>query len=110
MPETRRKRLDWHPEAIAELAESLAWYAQRNPTAAKRMRKIIEEAAYSLIASPIAVSGRLGVVANTRELPVGHHVPFTLIFVRHNRAGNCTILHCMHQRRNYPTDETICLH
>ncbi|MCR4299589.1 MAG: hypothetical protein NUV75_12735 [Gallionella sp.] len=26
MPGTKRKRLDWHPEAIAELAESLAWY------------------------------------------------------------------------------------
>lgn len=52
---TKRKRLDWQPEAIAELAESLAWYAARNPSAAKRMRKVIEEAAHSLIASPIAV-------------------------------------------------------
>jgi len=41
MPGTKSKRLDWHPEAIAELAESLAWHAKRNPTAAKRMRKII---------------------------------------------------------------------
>lgn len=106
MPGTKSKRLDWHPEAIAELAESLAWYAKRNPTAAKRMRKTIEEAAYSLIASPIAVPGRPGVVAGTRELPVGHHVPFTLIFVRHNRTGDCTIFHCMHQRRNYPAGES----
>lgn len=67
MPGTRNKRLDWHPEAIAELAESLAWYARRNPIAAKRMRKVIEESAHSLIASPIAVSGRLGVVAGTRD-------------------------------------------
>lgn len=58
MPGTKSKRLDWHPEAIAELAESLAWYAERNPTAAKRMRNVIEEAAHSLIALPIAVSGR----------------------------------------------------
>jgi plasmid stabilization system protein ParE len=105
MSETKSKRLDWHPEAIAELAESLSWYAKRNPTAAKRMRRAIEEAAHSLIASPIAVSGRLGVVAGTRELPVGHRVPFTLIFVRHNRTSDCTIFHCMHQRRNYPADE-----
>jgi plasmid stabilization system protein ParE len=105
MPGTKNKRLDWHPEAIAELAESLAWYAKRNPAAAKRMRKVIEEAAHALIASPIAVSGRLGVVAGTRELPVVHRMPFTLIFVRHNRTGDCTIFHCMHQRRNYPMDE-----
>jgi plasmid stabilization system protein ParE len=102
----RSKQLDWHPDAIAEFAESLAWYAARNPTAAKRMRKVIEHAAHSLIASPISVSGRLGVVAGTRELPVGNHAPFTLIFVRHSRSGDCTIYHCMHQRRNYPTDES----
>jgi plasmid stabilization system protein ParE len=104
MSVTKNKRLDWHPEAIDELAESLAWYAARNPTAAKRMRKVVEDASRSLIAPPIAVSGRLGVVAGTRELPVGHGVPFTLIFVRHGRSGDCTIYHCMHQRRNYPAD------
>lgn len=105
MAATRRKRLDWHPEAIAELAESLAWYAKRNPTAARRMRREIEAAALSLIAHPIAVSGRFGVVTGTRELPVGHHTPFTLIFVRHAATGDCTIHHCMHQRRNYPGNE-----
>lgn len=104
MSATRSKRLEWHPDAIAELAESLAWYAARNPSAAKRMRGTIEAAAHSLIASPIAVSGRLGVVAGTRELPVGDQTPFTLIFVRHTRTGDCTIFHCMHQRRKYPPD------
>jgi len=102
MSGTKSKRLDWHPKAIAELAESLAWYAMHNPIAAKRMRKTIEQAARSLIATPIAVSGRLGVVAGTSELPVGHGVLFTLVFVRHNLTGDCTIFHCMHQRRNYP--------
>jgi plasmid stabilization system protein ParE len=106
MSATRSKRLDWHPDAIAELAESLAWYAARNPAAAKRMRNVVEYAAHSLIASPIAVSGRLGVVTGTRELPVGDHTPFALIFVRHSRTGDCTIFHCMHQRRNYPIDES----
>jgi len=75
MSATRSKRLDWHPDAIAELAESLAWYATT-----KRMRKVVEDVAHFLIASPIAVSGRLGVVTGTRELPVGDHTPFTLIF------------------------------
>ncbi|MBI3902989.1 MAG: type II toxin-antitoxin system RelE/ParE family toxin [Nitrosomonadales bacterium] len=106
MSGTKRKRLDWHPDAIAELAESLAWYAKRNPAAARRMRKAIEKATHSLIASPIPVSGRLGVVTGTRELPVGQRVPFTLIFVRHSPSGDCTIFHCMHQRRKYPADES----
>ena len=102
MAAARKKRLDWHPEAVAELAESIAWYAERNPVAARRMRHEIEAAALSLVAYPIAVSGRTGVVAGTRELPVANRVPFTLIFVRDAETGDCTIFHCMHQRRDYP--------
>ena len=104
MAATRKKRLEWHPEAIAELAEYLAWYAERNPVAAQRVRREIEAAALSLAAYPIAVSGRTGVVAGTRELPIGHRVPFTLIFVRDAETGDCTIYHCMHQRQKYPPE------
>jgi plasmid stabilization system protein ParE len=102
MAAERQRRLDWHPEAIAELAESLVWYAERNPAAARRMRREIEAAALSLIARPLAVPGRPGAIAGTRELPVGRRVPFTLIFVRDATTGDCTIYHCMHQRRSYP--------
>ena len=105
MAAARKKRLEWHPEAIAELAESLAWYAERNPAAARRMRREIEEAALSLISNPLPASGRPGVVVGTRELPVGSHTPFTLIFVRHAATGDCVVYHCMHQRRNYPIQE-----
>lgn len=98
MAATRKKRLEWHPEAIAELAESLVWYAERNSAAARRMRNEIEPAALSLIAHPLAISGRTGAVAGTRELPVGHRVPFTLIFVRDADTGDCT--------RNYPGNTT----
>jgi len=103
MAAARKKRLEWHPEAIAELAESLAQYAERNPVAARRMRREIEAVALSLIANPNPVSGRPGVVAGTREVPVGSHTPFTLIFVRHAATGDCVVYHCMHQRRNYPS-------
>lgn len=102
----RNRRLDWHPEAIAELAESIAWYARRNPAAARRMRNAIDEAAHSLALSPLAVSGRPGIVAGTRELPVGHRVPFTLVFIRDSVSGDCTILHCLHQRRNYAVNQS----
>lgn len=104
MAAARKKRLEWHPEAVAELAESIAWYVERNPVAARRMRCEIEAAALSLIACPIAVSGRSGVVAGTRELPVAHRTPFTLIFVRDAETGDCTVYHCMHQRRKYPPE------
>jgi len=100
----RKKRLEWHPDAIAELAESIAWYAERNPAAARRMRNKIEATALSLIDFPIAVSGRPGVVAGTRESPAGNRVPFTLIFVRNAETGDCIIYHCMHQRRSYPSE------
>ena len=47
---TRKKRFEWHPDAIAELAESIAWHAERNPAAARRMRNEIESAASLTIA------------------------------------------------------------
>lgn len=66
------------------------------------MRREIEAVALSLIANQIPFSGRPAVVVGTREVPVGSHTPFTLIFVRHAATGDCIIYHCMHQRRNYP--------
>jgi plasmid stabilization system protein ParE len=85
------------------MAESLAWYAERSTSAALRMRGEIEKAALSLVASPLALPGRPGAVAGTRELTVGHHTPFMLVFVR-NAAGDCTIYRCIHQRRRYPEE------
>lgn len=101
----RNKRLEWHEAAIAELAESLAWYRERNPAAALRMRRAVERAAISLIVAPVPLSGRLGAVAGTRELVVGHGTPFTLVFARNPATGDCTIYRCIHQRRLYPEEE-----
>ncbi|MDP2792724.1 MAG: type II toxin-antitoxin system RelE/ParE family toxin [Sulfurisoma sp.] len=101
---SRKKRLEWHEAAILELAESLAWYRERNPTAASRMRKAVDQAARSLIAATVPLSGRLGVVAGTRERVVGNRIPFTLVFVRDSTTGDCTIYRCIHQRRRYPEE------
>lgn len=97
----RKKRLEWHEDAIDELAEALAWYEELNPAAARRMKSAILAAAASLVAEPVSVPGRPGILAGTRELPVGHRVPFTLVFVRREQTGDCTIYHCLHQAREY---------
>jgi plasmid stabilization system protein ParE len=101
MPGRRKKRLEWHEEAVEELAEALAWYEELNSAAARRMRSAILAAAASLVAEPVSVPGRPGILAGTRELPVGHRVPFTLVFVRADQTGDCTIYHCLHQAREY---------
>lgn len=75
----RKKRLDWHEDALDELAEALAWYEELNPAAARRMKSAILAAAASLVAEPVSVPGRPGILAGTRERPVGHRVPFTLV-------------------------------
>ncbi len=102
---SRKRRLEWHEAAIAELAESLAWYGDRSHAAALRMRKAIDRAARSLIAAAVPASGRPGAVAGTRELVVGNRTPYTLIFVRDPASGDCTIYRCIHQRRRYPEEE-----
>jgi plasmid stabilization system protein ParE len=77
MDATRKKRLEWHPEAIAEFAESLAWYAERNPSATRRMRREIEAAALSLIANPL---------------------PFPVAWASLRARGNCRSVRILHSR------------
>ena len=97
----RKRRLDWHVDALDELAESLAWYAELNPAAARRKKAAIFRAAESLVAAPVSVPGRPGILTGTRELPVGHGAPFTLVFVRDDKTGDCVVYHCMHQAREF---------
>lgn len=101
MSARRKKRLDWHADALEELAESIAWYAELNPAAARRMKAAIFKAAESLVAAPVSVPGRPGILTGTRELPIGHGVPFTLVFVRDDKTGDCIVYHCLHQAREY---------
>ena len=96
----RRKRLKWGDEALDELDNHLAWYAERNPMAAERIANEIDMAAQSLIAQPIAHPGRIGVIAGTRELVVGHRTPFTLIYMA--TVDTIEILHVWHQSQEMP--------
>ena len=70
-----RKRLEWKPEALHELAESLAWYAERNPIAAGLVQVAIETAAESLVDPALSISGRPGRVPGTLEKVVGKSAP-----------------------------------
>jgi plasmid stabilization system protein ParE len=76
--------------------------AERSPVAALRMRKAIEKAARSLVATPLALPGRPGAVAGTREIVDGHRTPFTLVFVRTASNGDCVIYRCIHHSHQYP--------
>lgn len=96
----RKKQLEWSAEAKLDFVEAMRFYAERNPVAAKRIRNEINKAAESLVAQPIAHPGRIGILAGTRELVVGHRTPFTLIY-REN-AGRVEILHLWHQSQHIP--------
>lgn len=96
----QKKRLEWSADSRAEFVEAMRFYAERNPAAAQRMRDEINKAAHSLIAQPIAHPGRMGVIAGTRELVVGHRTPFTLIYREQGEVVE--ILHVLHQSQDNP--------
>jgi len=98
----RKKQLEWSKTALAELADGMAFYAERNPDAARRMLQEINKAALSLIASTLPAHGRLGRVLGTRELVLGRRTPYTLIFEIQPGSATVTILSALHHARKYP--------
>lgn len=104
----RKKRLDWSDTAKAELAEGMAYYAERNPAAARRMLAEINKAALSLIAKTVPASGKTGRIEGTRELVLGRRTPYTIIF--REAPGDqdaIEILNVLHQARQWPSDEEL---
>jgi plasmid stabilization system protein ParE len=81
----RKKRLEWDTAALDELAESICWYAERNPTAARRMQEEVIEAAANLVATTLPNSGKPGMVNGTRELVVGTKTPLYPCIYRQRR-------------------------
>jgi toxin ParE1/3/4 len=102
MPKSKR-RLEWSASALAELEKGMAYYAERNPVAAQRMLEEIGHAAQSLIAATVPAKGKPGRVPGTRELVLGSHTPYILIFREVvNVITTIQILRVMHTARKYP--------
>ena len=102
MPKSK-KRLEWSVSALVELEKGMVYYAERNPVAAQRMLEEINHAAQSLIAEKIPAKGNPGRVPGTRELVLGSHTPYILIFHEAvNEVTTIQILRVIHTARKYP--------
>ena len=98
-----RKRLEWRTEALGELEEAMAWYSERNPDAARRMKAAILAAARDLIDPTAPVSGKPGRRPGTLEKVVARPAPFTLVYRPSPAAPEVLqILHVIHHARDYP--------
>lgn len=81
----------------------MAYYAERNPMAALRMLEEIDHAAQSLVAATLPAKGKPGRVPGTRELVLGTHTPYILIFREVAKmVATMQILRVMHTARKYP--------
>lgn len=99
----RKRQLEWTAAALAEFAEAMNYYAERNPKAARRMTDEILNAAELLIAEPIATPGRPGRAAGTSERIIGRRTPFVIVYRElTGNAGVVQILRIIHHARKYP--------
>ena len=97
------KRLEWSESALAELDAGIAFYAERNPAAARRMLDEIHNAALSLIAATLPAKGKPGRVPETRELVLSVHTPYILVFREvATDSPAIQILRVLHTARKYP--------
>lgn len=96
------KRLEWRPEALGELEAAIAWYAERNPDAARRMKAAILAAAQDLIDPAAPVTGKPGRRPGTLEKVVAGPAPYTLVYRPSPSAPEVLqILHVIHHARGY---------
>lgn len=85
------------------MAEAMAWYAERNPDAAKRIKAAILAAAQGLIDPTAPVTGKLGKRPGTMEKIVARPAPYTLVYRPSPTAPEVLqILHVIHHARDYP--------
>ena len=92
------RQLAWTTEALDDLDSIIAYIQERNPSAALRMKALIEDAAARLPRFPMA--HRKGRVEGTREAVV--HPNYLLIYrVDDARVEISAVLHA---RQQYPPD------
>jgi addiction module RelE/StbE family toxin len=88
--------LCWTPEAIQDRAEIYDYIEADNPSAALALDELFSQKAGHLIDHPDL--GRLGRIANTRELVV--HPNYILVY---DLAGNLVrVLRVLHAARQWP--------
>lgn len=90
------RRLVWRAEARADLATIIRYIAERNPTAARRMRRLIEDAVSPLPAHPFLF--RPSRVPGTRELVA--HPNYIIVYRVTDNAVE--IVNVLHARQQYP--------
>ena len=90
------KGLVWRAGARRDLAEIITYIATRNPTAARRMRHLIEDAVLPLPNHPYAY--RVGRVPDTRELMA--HPNYIVVY--RVAAYHVEIVSIVHARQQYP--------
>jgi addiction module RelE/StbE family toxin len=91
------KRLDWTPQAIADLKEAWDYIAADNEAAANKIIDRIETAANTLTAFPLL--GRPGHMKRTREFGVTG-TPYILIYVPD--SASIQVLRVLHGAREWP--------
>jgi len=89
--------LIWTPQAREDLREIVSYIARRNPSAARRMRQVLEHSVLPLREHPLMYpqSRRM---PNCREI-VAH--PNYLVFYR-VADNHIEIVNVVHGRRNFP--------
>ena len=91
-----RRRLVWRESARAEFTHIVRYIAERNPSAAARIRRLIEDAVLPLPKHPLMA--RAGRVPGTREL-VAHPNYIVVYRVTENAIE---IVNVLHARQQYP--------
>ncbi len=90
------RALIWRARARRDLTEIITYVARRNPTGARRLRRLIEDAVLPLCTHPYAY--RAGRVEGTREL-VAH--PNYIVVYRVTDA-HIEVVAVLHARQRYP--------
>jgi toxin ParE1/3/4 len=88
--------VDWKDEALDDLALIYVYIAQRNPTAATKLRQTIVDAAEKLPSFPYLF--RPGRLAGTREYVV--HPNYILVY--RVTARSIEIISVLHAKQEYP--------